>query len=192
MDTQTKLDRIEEKITSAEFRKNIGSANEVSYYIFDYDPKDELIVRDYLTKLEEKINARNYLDYHIVTFDLYEIMINYLNEEGILEDVFDIEMQEGFDELNASIRDSMGIEGLDGNYYGEFIKANIDKDSIVFITGVGKIYPIVRAHKILKNLHLMIDNVPVIVFVPGSYNGVNIQLFGRLSDNYYRAFKLID
>lgn len=192
MNTIQKLDRIEAKITSQEFRKNIGSANEVSYYIFDYDPKDEMVVRSYVEKLADKINSKDFLDYNIVVFDLYEIMINYLNEEGILDDVFEIEDNEGFDELNASIRDSMGIDGLSGNYYADFIKSNIDSESIVFITGVGKIYPIVRAHKILKNLHLLVDSVPVIVFVPGSYNGVNIQLFGRLSDNYYRAFKLID
>lgn len=192
MNTIQKLDRIEAKITSQEFRKNIGSANEVSYYIFDYDPKDEMVVRSYVEKLADKINSKDFLDYNIVVFDLYEIMINYLNEEGILDDVFEIEENEGFDELNASIRDSMGIDGLSGNYYADFIKSNIDSESIVFITGVGKIYPIVRAHKILKNLHLLVDSVPVIVFVPGSYNGVNIQLFGRLSDNYYRAFKLID
>lgn len=192
MNTIQKLDRIEAKITSQEFRKNIGSANEVSYYIFDYDPKDEMVVRSYVEKLADKINSKDFLDYNIVVFDLYEIMINYLNEEGILDDVFEIEDNEGFDELNASIRDSMGIDGLSGNYYADFIKSNIDNESIVFITGVGKIYPIVRAHKILKNLHLLVDSVPVIVFVPGSYNGVNIQLFGRLSDNYYRAFKLID
>lgn len=193
MNTQEKLDRLEDKISSKEFRENLGSANEVSYFIFDYDPKEEITVRKYLRKLTSKINSKDYYDFHIVNFDIYDMIIEYLSEEdNLIQEVIGMESSEGFDEVSNSIKDAMGVETLNDNYYIKRIKEETEKDSVVFITGLGKAYPIVRVHKILKNLHLTIENVPVIVFVPGTYSGTEIKLFGRLNANYYRAFKLFD
>lgn len=189
--TMSRLQQIEEKIDMPEFKENTGSANEVSCFIFDYDPKDELMVRDYVHDLVERVNQKTYLDYHINCFDLYDIMINYLKKEDFLEAVFEME-EEGFEEVALSIGDAMGINTMDENYFIDYIKERIDKNSVIFITGVGKIYPIVRAHKILNNLHLAIDNIPVVLFLPGTYSAQNISLFGLLNDNYYRAFKLIE
>ncbi|MCD7808716.1 MAG: DUF1788 domain-containing protein [Erysipelotrichaceae bacterium] len=189
---EDRLDAMKEKISSVEFQKNLGSANEVSYFVFDYDPSDEIFVRDYVTKLANDVNHKTHLDYNIKVFDLYNMMIDYLKEEDILEDVFMMEEDEGYDEVAESIKDSLGVDTVDDNYYINYIEEHIDDNSIVFITGVGKIYPIVRAHKILNNLHQQIDNIPVILFLPGVYNGLEIKLFGKLNSNYYRAFKLID
>lgn len=192
MNITEKLDLIESKISSPEFRANLGSANEVSYFIFDYDPKDELIVREYIEKFVNKTNEKDYLDYHVSYFDLYDMLIKFLQDEEILDEVFEMEENEGFEEVLQSIQDAMGINTLEDNYIINAIKENIDEKSIVFVTGIGKVFPIIRAHKVLKNLHLIIDNVPVILFLPGKYSGLDIQLFGKLTTNYYRAFKLID
>lgn len=192
MDLNEKLDLIEKKISSEEFRNNTGTANEVGYYVFDYDPKDELIVRDYVNELVNKINSKEYLEYHINCFDLYDLMIQSLKEEDILDDILDMEETDGYSDVSNTIQDTMGINSLKDNYIINTIKKNIDDKSIVFITGVGKAYPIIRAHKVLKNTHLKIDNVPVVIFLPGKYSGLEISLFGKLNTNYYRAFKLID
>ena len=42
------LSILDETIKSEDFLKNRGLGNEVGYYIFDYDPKDELLVREYV------------------------------------------------------------------------------------------------------------------------------------------------
>ena len=74
-----------------------------------------------------------------------------------------------------------------------YIKDNALPNSIVFLTGVGKCYPILRSHKVLNNLHQVIDNVPVVMFYPGKYDGQELVLFSEIKDdNYYRAFKLVD
>jgi hypothetical protein len=73
------------------------------------------------------------------------------------------------------------------------IRNNKTKDSIIFLTGIGKCYPILRSHKILNNLHQFIDDVPVIMFFPGRYDGQSLMLFSEIKDdNYYRAFNIID
>jgi alkylation response protein AidB-like acyl-CoA dehydrogenase len=63
---------------------------------------------------------------------------------------------------------------------------------LVFITGVGKVYPFMRSHNILNNLFHVLDRIPVIMFFPGTYDGQALKLFNRFNDdNYYRAFQLI-
>ncbi len=53
-DIQLRLDQMEEKIASPSFQKNRGRANEVNYWVFDYDPKYELDVRERIAQLEER------------------------------------------------------------------------------------------------------------------------------------------
>lgn len=191
MNLENKLDQIKPKITDPQFRDNLGSANEVGYYVFDYDPVYELEVRDYIAKLAVDINQRAYLDVNVKVFDLYDILIEYLRQEIILEDVFALEKEEGFEEVSKSVRDAMGVDTTSDNYIIQYIEERIDVNSIVFLTGIGKVFPIIRAHKILNNLHLVLDKAPVILFLPGEFSGLEIKLFGLLNNNYYRAFKLI-
>ena len=43
-----------------------------------------------------------------------------------------------------------------------------------------------RSHTVLNNLHQVIDNVPVVLFYPGNYDGQELVLFGEIKDdNYY-------
>ncbi|WP_412030654.1 DUF1788 domain-containing protein [Anaerosalibacter bizertensis] len=63
---------------------------------------------------------------------------------------------------------------------------------MVFITGVGKVWPAIRAHTILNNLQPVVK-VPVVMFFPGKYSGLELHLFNKIKDeNYYRAFRLIE
>ena len=57
-----------------------GTANELRFYIFDYAPKDELLVRKEVKKLKSRNPA-------IIEFDLYEMMLDIINGEGYLEDI---------------------------------------------------------------------------------------------------------
>lgn len=63
---------------------------------------------------------------------------------------------------------------------------------VLLITGVGQIYPFMRAHQILGAIQPVITDLPVVMLYPGSYNGQSIKLFNKfLDDNYYRAFSLL-
>ena len=66
-----------------------------------------------------------------------------------------------------------------------------DQD-LIFISGIGSVWPLMRGHDLLNNLHALLGDTPVVLFYPGSYDGQSLSLFGRVtSSNYYRAFKLI-
>lgn len=47
-----RLDKLEEKMRDEEFRTNTGLGNEVGYYVFDYEPEQELIVRDRISDMK--------------------------------------------------------------------------------------------------------------------------------------------
>ena len=75
-----RLDKILPILIDSKFRENKGLGNEIGFYIFDYDPKDEIIVREHIAFLKQKINNES-MDINIKEFDLYEIMIEILESK---------------------------------------------------------------------------------------------------------------
>ncbi|MEO5297095.1 DUF1788 domain-containing protein [Enterococcus cecorum] len=188
---EERFDRAEEMIQKPSFRENKGLGNEVGYYIFDYPAGRELYVRERIDYMIQK-NAKSSDDYKLVEFDLYELIISILKNKGYLEKCYDFEKKKGFERVTKSISNMLKITSSD-NLIVNYIKDNTPDKAIIFITGIGKCYPILRSHTVLNNLHQVIDNVPVVMFFPGNYDGQELVLFGEIKDdNYYRAFKLVD
>ena len=66
------------------------------------------------------------------------------------------------------------------------------KHDLILLSGVGSVWPLLRSHTLLNNLHPVMGNTPLVMFYPGRYDGQSLRLFGKLkNDNYYRAFKLV-
>ena len=66
------------------------------------------------------------------------------------------------------------------------------KGDILLISGIGKVYPFMRSHKILDNIQHIFADIPVLMLYPGSFDGQDLDLFGKFLDgHYYRAFNLL-
>ncbi|MDY0234734.1 MAG: DUF1788 domain-containing protein [Gudongella sp.] len=188
---QDRLDAIEDKIRSADFRENKGLGNEVGYYVFHYPPDKEIRVRNHIEHLKSR-NLKGLDGYELVVFDLYDMIIDILEEEGFMEQIFNFEKKKGFDRITKAVGNLLKINDNDSMIVKR-IEENTPQDAVVFLTGIGKCYPILRSHKILNNLHQAMDRVPVVLFYPGKFDGQQLILFESLKDNnYYRAFPLID
>jgi len=186
-----RLDKAEAIIAQPSFRQNKGLGNEVGYYVFDYPAEQELQVRERVEYIRKK-NENSTDGFRVIVFDLYEIIIGILKEKGYLEKCFEFERSKGFDRVSKSVGNMLRISASD-SLIVNYIRDNTPPNSVIFLTGVGKCYPILRSHKVLNNLHQVIDNVPVVMFYPGKYDGQELVLFGEIKDdNYYRAFKLVD
>lgn len=191
MNLDERLDKAEEMIKKPSFRENKGLGNEVGYYIFDYPAEKELYVRERIEYIRKK-NENSNDEYKVVVFDLYDITINILKEKGYLEKCYDFEKKRGFERITKAVGNMLRITSADSLII-QHIKENTPEKAVIFITGIGKSYPILRSHTLLNNLHQVIDNVPVVMFYPGNYDGQELVLFGEIKDdNYYRAFKLVD
>lgn len=191
MDIYKRLDKILPKIQEKRFRENKGLGNEIGFYIFDYHPSDELIIRNYIKFLKDKINKENY-GFKIKEFDLYEIILEILEKKGFLNKVFEKESIEGTDRIIDIIKRTLRLTQKN-DLIVDYISNRVEKDDIVFLTGVGKSWPIIRSHTVLNTLHSVIESVPLVMFFPGMYDGLELRLFDEIKDdNYYRAFKLIE
>ena len=50
----------------------------------------------------------------------------------------------------------------------------------------------VRSHTILGNITGRLDELPVVLFFPGTYTGTGMKLFNVIEgENYYRAFQMV-
>lgn len=182
---------LEDRMISVEALTRYGTANDLRFYIFDYAPSDELLVRKETKKLKDRNPA-------IVEFDLYEMMLQIIEDEGYMEDV--IRMEKDYDKdllLREVFQTLLSVEEEENAFLDKFKEDIVDDgNSIVLITGVGKAFPVVRSHTILNNLQSIFRRNPVVMMYPGRYEikeKMTLRLFERLDDdNYYRAFLLVE
>lgn len=182
---------LEARMLSVNELTKYGTANDMKFYIFDYSPKDEEAVRREVIKL--KSNNPN-----IIEFDLYEMMLQIIDEQGYMDDVFNAEAEYDKEHLLSEIFQPLLAVEESENEFLELFKTNVfdDGSKIILITGVGKSYPIIRSHTILNNLQSIFKRNPVVMMYPGRYETrktMTLRLFDRLDDdNYYRAFQLVE
>ena len=182
-----RLDKIIPKIKEDKFIQGRGLGNEISFYVFDYEPEAELIVRDYVEHVKKQFSYEG-TDRRVIEFDLYKMLIEITKEKRIFERIFDMEERQGQDALFKAM-----TTFAKPDVFLQRIKEQIGDHNVVFLSGVGKVYPFVRSHNVLNNLQEVLDKIPVIMFYPGQYSGQDLQLFGKFKDdNYYRAFRLVD
>lgn len=189
-DLSARLDEMEAAIRKPSFRQNRGRANEVNYWIFDYPPEKELEVRERIEYLKHK-NQKGTDGFELVVFDLYDIIIDFLEQRGFMEQCYGFERKSGVDRITRAVTNSMKIND-DDSLIVRYIQEHTPEGAVVFLTGIGKCYPILRSHKVLNNLHQSFARAPVVMFFPGTYNEQELLLFNEIKDdNYYRAFRLV-
>ena len=178
------LDRIRERISDPDFLGNKGLSNEVGIHVFCYDPADERIVRDFVSRLK----AENGTPYRVIECDLYEIFLKLLEDKRVLKSVDALEEKRGKDYLLAQLQKIATPEALLGYMKYE----PHETGDVLFLTGVGKVFPFMRSHKMLDCMQVVFDDIPVVMLYPGSFNGQDLGLFGKFLDgHYYRAFNLL-
>lgn len=188
---EERLDMAERMIKAESFRQNKGLGNEVGYYVFDYPAEKELIVRERVEYMKGK-NSKGNDGFDLVVFDLYDIIIDILEEEGFMEQCFKFEKKNGMERIIKAVGNLLHVDD-ESSMIVRYIQERTPKDAVMFLVGIGKCYPILRSHKVLNNMHQAIDSVPVVLFYPGRYDGQELVLFATIKDdNYYRAFKLVD
>ncbi|MGI6330046.1 MAG: DUF1788 domain-containing protein [Bacilli bacterium] len=178
-------------LSSDKIFESKGLGNEINFHVFDYDSEDEYEIRDYLENyLKPKLKEK------ILIINIYEIIINFLKEQGFLDKIFEFEKTKGTSYANDVIYDIAGIntnKDIIINKIKEELNKQTSRDQIVIITGIGPSYKIIRGHTLLNNLHSVVIENPLIMMYPGIYNGQSFNLFNVLDhDNYYRAFQIVE
>ncbi len=187
-DLEERLNQILPKITSEDFLERRGLGNEIAFFIFDYPAEDELRVRQHVKFLLEHI-PKHKPKLRLAHVNLLDFLVDYLKDEGVLEESLLKQRKEG----NAALLEALkGLldEKTVAHRFRDMAKPN--DLNLILISGVGSVYPLIRSHTLLNNLHPIVEHTPLVMFYPGAYDEKSLKLFGKIkSDNYYRAFRLI-
>lgn len=195
-----RLDKILARITSDDFLTGKGLGNEIAFYIFDYPPEDELQVRKHIAWLLEQIPKKR-PGTRVEHVNLLDFLVSYLRQRKLLDRAFDMQRERGDEALRKALRAPLHEEKI-ARAFAE--TAQPHATDFVLVSGVGSVYPLIRSHTLLNNLHSIMGETPLVIFYPGRYDGTSLRLFGkstlsvggnsssgRRQDNYYRAFRLI-
>lgn len=183
-DIMTNLNRVSARLSEDAFLSNKGLSNEVGIHVFCYDPKDELTVRAYFETLKNKKDV----PYRLIECDLYKIFLQICEDKRILNSIPSMEERKGKEYLAEQLQKIATPEAfVEKMMYEPHVKGDV-----LLITGVGKVYPFMRSHKMLDNIQHIFADIPVVMLYPGTFDGQDLVLFGKFLDgHYYRAFNLL-
>ena len=188
-DLNARLNKILDRVTSDEFLSGRGLGNEIPFYAFDYAPQQELVVREHIAFLLSQIPKRR-PGLRVTHINLWHMIVAYLKERGLFEKAVALQQTKGNDAALFALKAPLDPTRL----AKALIETAPPQDyDIIFVSGVGAAYPLLRTHNLLNNLHPLMGSTPLVLFYPGKYDGQSLRLFGVLKDNpYYRAFRLVD
>jgi len=180
-------------ISSKRFLKMEGLGNEVPFFICHFPPEDAETMGKLGKNLIKQLALKGI---SVLKINLYDLSIELLQERGIWEQILETEQELSKDELKELLQGVLDPENHLIPAIAEKM-AQVDFD-VMFITGVGEVFPYIRSHTVLNNLQSTAKDQPTVMFFPGEYKhsleeGASLDLFGILHDDkYYRAFNIFD
>ena len=134
-----RLDQMEASIKKPLFRQTRGKANEVNYWVFDYDPEDELAVRERIECLKNK-NLKGTDGFELVVYDLYDLIIDHLQKKNFMGKCYAQEQKHGIKKVQDAIKHTLKITDKE-NLIVQHITENTPENAVVFLVGIGKCFP---------------------------------------------------
>ena len=183
-----RLDQILPKVIGDDFLTGKGLGNEIGFWIFDYQPQDELSVRKHIEFLKTQISKQR-PELRVAHVDLFDLLVGYLKDRKLLDKALDMQMSKGNEALLKSLAAPLHGKNIAAFLAKQHPPQNLD---LLLISGVGSAFPLLRSHALLNNLHPVMGETPLVLFYPGIYDGQSLSLFGQIKpNNYNRAFKLV-
>jgi len=188
-----RLKHLYKVISSQRFLKMQGLNNEVPFFICAYQSKDSVDMEQLQAQLVSRLEQSGV---QVLQVNIYDLAIALLQERGIWQQIIDIETSVSKEELKELLQ---GVLDPDTHLVPAIAQKIQDTDfDVIFLNGVGEVFPYIRTHSILNNLQSTATQIPTLIFFPGEYthsleSGAFLELFGRLRDDrYYRAFDIAD
>lgn len=178
-------------VSGQRFLNKQGLGNEVPFFICPFKPEEAVdmgrIQRQLVNRLEQA-------GVRILEINLYDLSIELLKERDIWDQVIDMEESISKEQLKELLQGVLDPEA----HLVPAIAAKLQSNEfdVLFLSGVGEVYPYIRSHNVLNNLQSTAKEKPTVMFFPGSYThslegGASLDLFGKLHDDkYYRAFNI--
>ncbi len=188
---QDTYDHLLKLISSDRFLQKQGLGNEVPFFICPFPPNKAQEMEKLRIQLRNRLEQQGI---RVLDINLYDLAIELLKKRNIWDRILETEKtvdKEQLRELLQGVLDTQAhlvpaiAERMAGSPF-----------DVMFVSGVGEVFPYIRSHNILNNLQSTAKEQPTVMFFPGSYThsqegGASLDLFGRLHDDkYYRAFNI--
>lgn len=167
--------------------------NEVPLFIADYDIKNEAEMKKMQAQLIKKLTE---FDVQVLNINIYDLTVDLLKKNGDWDWYMQNEQTISKASLKEDLQSILDIETVVTPAITEkMVSADYD---VMFLTGIGEVFPYIRSHNVLNNLQKFAKNKPTLMFFPGEYinyqnTGSTLNLFGRLQDDkYYRAANIYE
>ena len=191
MPMQDRFQHLLAVISGQHFLNRQGLGNEVPFFICPFKPEESVEMERLRRQL---VNRLEQAGVRILEINLYDLSIEILKERGIWDQIV---------EMEGSVSKEQHKELLQGvlDHEAPLVPAIAAKLAstdfeVLFLSGVGEVFPYIRSHNVLNNLQSTAKEKPTVMFFPGAYthspeSGASLDLFGRLHDDkYYRAFNI--
>lgn len=188
---QIRYDHLLKLFRGKRFLNKEGLGNEVPFFICPYSPNEAVEMSKAQKMLISNLAQGGV---RVLAIDLFDISIEILKGRDIFENILSQEQELPKAELLELLQNVLDPENELVPYIGR--KISETEHDILFISGVGEVYPFIRSHNVLNNLQSTAKDKPTVMFFPGTYThsslvGSSLDLFGRLHDDkYYRAFNV--
>lgn len=182
----TKFTHLFKVISSQRFLRMEALGGEIPFFIAAYEVQQTQEVEKAIKALIKKLGTAGV---PVLELNLFDIAIELLEEELGMEELQQIELDMDKEEFKDALQSVLDIQEV----FMPRIKEKIDASTakVYFLTGVGMVFPFMRAHNLLNNLQNVAKDAPTVTFFPGAYNGNALNLFNVMqNDNYYRAFNI--
>ena len=191
MPMQDRFQHLFAVISGQRFLKKQGFGNEVPFFICPYEPERSVEMERLQRQL---VNRLDQAGIRILEINLYDLSIEILKDRDIWEQIREMEESISKDQLKELLQGVLDPE----THLVPAIATKLAKNDfdVLFLSGVGEVFPYIRSHNVLNNLQSTAKEKPTVMFFPGGYthsleSGASLELFGRLRDDkYYRAFNI--
>ena len=188
---QESFDHLLTVLSGQRFLQKEGLGNEVPFFICPFDASVSV---DVIRLQKQLVNRLEQSGIRVLEINLYDLSIEIIKDRGIWEQIIEMEPTVSKDELKELLQ---GVLDPETNLVPAIAtKLRNNEFEVLFMTGVGEVFPYIRSHHVLNNLQSTAKEKPTLMFFPGAYthtleSGASLDLFDRLHDDkYYRAFNI--
>jgi hypothetical protein len=189
----TRFDHLLSVISSQRFLRMEGIGKEVPFFVVPYCASEHLEIELIRSQL---INKLRHKGIRVLEINLYDLSKELMEQHGDWQHWIEHEPVTPKSDLLEALQNLTDAETKLAPKISEKIEST--EFDVLFLSGVGEVFPFIRSHSVLNNLQSVAKSHPMVMFFPGDYShsleeGASLDLFGRLHDDkYYRAFNIFD
>jgi hypothetical protein len=185
-----------------------GLNNDLPFYVCEFSPSEALEMQRLQRQLANTLEGLSIAclggrSVKVLEINLYDLCVELLRgREGstpgssLWDELVSIEDTLEKDGLLELLQNVLSVK----EYLVPAIRERLEQSEfdVLFLTGIGEVFPYIRSHNVLNNLQSTAKTKPTVMFFPGEYRysleqGASLELFGLLHDDkYYRAFNIYE